>query len=64
MVAMMIANYSIYKYATGQSVGAGPQDYRQKRLKQDSGQPEAYTLKDGEGDTWSYRAFLILSLSQ
>ena len=57
MVAMMIANYSIYKYATGQSVGAGPQDYRQKRLKQDSGQPEAYTLKDGEGDTWSYRSF-------
>ena len=57
MVAMMIANYAIYKYATGQSVGAGPQDYRQKRLKQDSGQPEPYTLKDGEGDTWSYRSF-------
>lgn len=57
MVAMMIANYTIYKYSTGQIVGAGPQDYRQKRLKQDSGQPEAYTLKDGEGDTWSYRSF-------
>jgi F0F1-type ATP synthase membrane subunit c/vacuolar-type H+-ATPase subunit K len=57
MVAMMIANYAIYKYATGESVGAGPSDYRQKRLKQDSGQPEAYTIKDDEGDTWSYRSF-------
>ena len=57
MVAMMIANYSIYKYATGQSVGAGHKDYRQNKLKQDSGQPDAYTLKDDEGDTWSYRSF-------
>lgn len=57
MVAMMIANYAIYKYATGQSVGAGHRDYRQNKLKQDSGQPDAYTLKDGEGDTWSYRSF-------
>ena len=57
MVAMMIANYAIYKYATGQSVGAGHTDYRQNKLKQDSGQPEPYTLKDDEGDTWSYRSF-------
>ena len=57
LIAMAIGNYAIYKYAIGESVGAGPEDYRQKRLRQDSGLPESYTLKDKEGDTWNYRSF-------
>lgn len=57
LVSLAFAGAVLTKYAEGQIVGAGPTDYRERRLRQDSDLADPYTVMDGEGNTWSYRMF-------
>ncbi len=57
MMSLAFAGAALMMYAEGNIVGAGPTDYRQRKLRQDSDLPDPYTIKDKDGDTWTYRSF-------
>lgn len=57
LLSLAFASAVVTKYAEGKIVGAGPTDYRERRLRQDSDLADPYTLLDDEGNTWTYRNF-------
>jgi hypothetical protein len=50
-----IAAWVMGMYASGNITGAGPSDYRQRRALEDGKDWEPYTIRFGDGSTWSYR---------
>jgi len=57
LLSLAFGSAVLMKYAEGKIVGAGPTDYRERRLRQDSDNADPYTVMDEDGSTWSYRAF-------
>ena len=57
LLSLAFAGAVMIKYAEGRIVGAGPTDYRERRLRQDSDLADPYTMMDDDGNTWSYRSF-------
>lgn len=45
----------IAMYSTGMITGAGPSDYKQRRMLEDTKDWEPYTIRFSDGRTWSYR---------
>lgn len=58
LASMAVAGMALVLYSEGKIRGNGAYDnYRQSRLRSDSGLPDAYTLMGDDGSTWSFRGF-------
>ena len=55
MVGLAIVGYVYTQWAQNKATGAGPEDYKQRRGIDASGQREPYTFTNSDGSTWSYR---------
>ena len=55
MMSYAIAASVIAMYASGKITGAGPTDYKQRRELENSKKFEPYTIRFGDGSSWSYR---------
>ncbi|WP_067516913.1 hypothetical protein [Endozoicomonas ascidiicola] len=58
LTSFAISGMIMQEYAKGNITGDGAYDHwKQQRARTDSDLPEPYTLKDEDGNTWSYRNF-------
>ncbi len=58
LTSFAITGMIMQEYARGNITGDGAYDHwKQQKARTDSDLPEPYTLKDDEGNTWSYRNF-------
>ena len=58
LTSFAITGLVMQEYAKGNLMGDGAYDHwKQEKARTDSDLPEPYTLKDDDGNTWSYRNF-------
>lgn len=58
MSSLVIASAVLSLYAQGRITGDGAyDDYKQRKTRTDGPLPELYTIRMGDGSTWSYKGF-------